>query len=542
MLLAQAAQWLRAGRPAEAIPLLREAARRDPGNADILHDLGLACLECGLIGEAIDALRRAIAKRPNYADAHLRLGIALDAAGAVQAALAAYRAASDLLPSLADAHYRAADLLDSLGQTAPAIQAFRRAATAAPKTTLGRIATAKALLAENRDAEAERKLRQALALEPANAVAMELLGQVFAESGRFGQAREMLLQAIAQAPQRPGSYYDVVRCGRIGPQDAALVDAMRQAAEQPGLEPAQRSRVHLALGKAMEDLEDYAGAMRHFNAAEALRNQVLRFDPAGFEARVDHIIACFTPALLARAGSPADGPMPIFILGLPRSGTTLVEQILAAHPNVRPGGELPFWNALGHGWQRAGAPIPQPTFLAQAADDYLAVLRGIAGGARTVTDKMPMNVLWAGLIHLAFPNAPIIHCRRCPIDTALSIHQTHFNPRMAFPTGGAALVRTIRATQRLAAHWQAVLPPDMFIAVEYEALVSAPEAEIRRIIAACGLPWDTACLRPERYAGAVKTASKFQTRQPIHGGSVGRWRHYEPWLGPLRALMQADPL
>jgi tetratricopeptide (TPR) repeat protein len=542
MLLAQAAQWLRAGRPAEAIPLLREAARRDPGNADILHDLGLACLECGLIGEAIDGLRRAIAARPAFADAHLRLGIALEVAGALEAALAAYRRAYEIRPSLADARYRAGELLESLGQTAPAIQAFRRAAAAAPRTTLGRIATAKALLAEDRDAEAEKTLRQALALDRTNAVAMELLGQVLAERGQFGQAREWLLLAIAQAPQRAGSYYDVVRCGRIGTGDAALLAAMREAAERPGLEPAQRSRVHLALGKAEQDLGNHAAAMRHFDAAEALRNLVLRFDPADFEARVARLIACFTAGAMARAATPARPDVaPILVLGLPRSGTTLVEQILSAHPQVRPGGELPFWNALGREWDRAGAEIPDAGFLAQAAADYLLQLRHIARGASVVTDKMPMNVLWAGLIHMALPHAKIIHCRRCPVDTALSIHQTHFNPRMGFPTGGAALVRTIRATQRVTSHWQAVLPPGTFIGVDYEALVSSPGSEIPRILAACGLPWDPACLHPENNARVLKTASKFQAREPIHGGSVGRWRDYEPWLGPLGALLQAAP-
>jgi hypothetical protein len=157
-----------------------------------------------------------------------------------------------------------------------------------------------------------------------------------------------------------------------------------------------------------------------------------------------------------------------------------------------------------------------------------------------VTDKMPFNFLWAGLIHMAFPRAIIIHCRRSAVDTALSIHQTHFHPSLAFPTGGDELVAYFRSYQRLTDHWRRVLPADRFMEVDYEELTSAPEPVIRRIIAACGLAWDDACLQPESNPRAVKTPSKWQTRQPIYRSSVARWRRYEPWLGPLRALVDFE--
>ncbi len=149
---------------------------------------------------------------------------------------------------------------------------------------------------------------------------------------------------------------------------------------------------------------------------------------------------------------------------------------------------------------------------------------------------MPLNFQWAGLIHLAFPRSTLVHCRRSPLDTALSIHQTHFNPRMLFPTGGAALVGFVRAYQRLSAHWRRVLPPDRFIEIDYENLVRDPEFVIRRLVAASGLSWSDSCLFPERNARAVKTPSKWQTRQPIYRHAIGRWNNYEPWLGALSAL------
>ena len=228
---------------------------------------------------------------------------------------------------------------------------------------------------------------------------------------------------------------------------------------------------------------------------------------------------------------------PVLIIGMPRSGTTLVEQIVSMHPEVGAGGELNFWNGRGAAWRRSGAAGNERPFLAKAAADYLRVLREIAPRAARVTDKMPFNFLWAGLIHVAFPRAIIIHCSRAAVDTALSIHQTHFHPSLAFPTGGAELVAYFRGYQRLMDHWRSVLSADRFIEVDYENLTRAPEPVIRRIIAACGLAWHDACLRPECNPRAVKTPSKWQSRQPIYRTSVARWRRYEPWLGPLRALV-----
>jgi tetratricopeptide (TPR) repeat protein len=537
-LLAQATHLLRAGRPADAIVPLREAARALPGNAAILHDLGLACLECGRIDEAIAALRSSIAADPGLQDSHLRLGIALEAAGAVDDALGAYHRAAELKP-LPEATYRLGNLFENLGHADRAIETFRRAAASAPGTALGRISMARALLLEHRDAEAEKVLRRVLGTDPSNAVALDLLGNLLADAGRFVDARRYLLRAIEKSPWLAGSYYEVARCARIepGPESAELIARMQAALESRGLEPAQQIRVHLALGKVADDLGDYKEAMQRFEVAETLRNGIIRFDLAKFEERVDRLIAYFTPELLARASATGFHDVtPILVVGLPRSGTTLVEQILSAHPDVSGAGELSFWNERGSAWERAGSAEAQSELLSASAADYIRLLQKLAPGAARVTDKMPLNFQWAGLVHLALPRATIVHCRRSPLDTAVSIHQTHFNPRMWFPTGGAALVGYIRGYQRLCAHWRRVLPPERFIEIGYEALVEAPEPVIRRMVSAGGLPWDNTCLFPERNARAVNTPSKWQARQPIYRHAVGRWRSYEPWLGPLAEL------
>ena len=536
--LALATEFLRAGRPADAIAPLRDAALREPFNADIQHDLGLACLEVGDVAESIAAFQRAVAINPRYTDAYFRLGIALEKQGNLRAAIVAYHRATQLLPSLTEAWFRAGALVYTMGHLDEAIGCFRRAAETGGKTAFGRLGKARALLTAERNQEAELVLRQTLARDPGNAIAHDLLGNLLSEYGRFDEARECFQRAIALAPLLAGSYYDFVRCRRVTSDDDGLLQRMGAALATPGLEAAQRLRLHLAIGKAADDLGDYALAMQHFDAADDVRRGFGSFDSAAFSTEIDRMIARCTPELIARAPELGSShATPVLIIGMPRSGTTLVEQIVSMHPEVGAGGELNFWNERGAAWHRTGAAGNEMPFLAKAAADYLGVLRAIAPKAARVTDKMPFNFLWAGLIHLAFPRSVIIHCRRAAVDTALSIHQTHFNPGLAFPTGGAELVAYFRCYQRVTDHWRRVLPADRFIEVDYEELTREPEPIIRRLIAASGLTWHDACLRHERNPRAVKTPSKWQTRQPIYRTSVARWRRYEPWLGLLRALV-----
>ena len=539
--LAHAAGLLRAGRPGDAIAPLREAAQREPSNSIILHDLGLACLEVGSVSEAIVAFQGAVARNPRCADAWFRLGIALEKLGDLRGAVLAYDRATELKPALTEAWFRAGAIVHTLGHRDEAVGCFRRAAATGRRSRFGRLGEARALLTEDRDAEAEKVLRQALAHDPANAIAADLLGNLLAEHGRFDEARECFARAIDVSPLMAGAYYDLVRCRPITAADEGLLERMRAALATPGLEPAQCLRIHLALGKAADDLGDYALAMRHLDAADAVRRGSSAFDSAAFDAQIDLIIARCTPDLIAQAAElGSSDATPVLIVGMPRSGTTLVEQIVSSHPEVRAGGELNFWNERGAAWHAASPAEAEAPFLRKAGADYLRVLREIGPKATRVTDKMPFNFLWAGLIHTAFPRATIIHCRRAAIDTALSIHQTHFHPGLAFPTGGAELVAYFRSYERLTDHWRKALPADRFIEIDYADLTGEPEPAIRRIIAGCGLAWDEACLRPENNPRAVKTPSKWQTRQKIYRTSVERWRRYEPWLGPLRALAEEE--
>jgi hypothetical protein len=332
--------------------------------------------------------------------------------------------------------------------------------------------------------------------------------------------------------------------------DRPLVERMRRLLERADLNPIQRGTVHFGLGKAFDDLGDAAEAMRHFEAGNRLASGSRRLNRTGLVEYYDSLIADFSAEALARAERPGTtalpgGDLPVLIVGMPRSGTTLTEQILSSHPSVAAGGELRFWGrqvippAADPFGRAERLPLRlgsvEADDLSRAAGEYRAVLRAIGPEALRVTDKEPHNFEQLGVIWKAWPDARVIHCRRRPIDICLSIYFNFFNGKMAWDR--ADLVFQYRQYERLMEHWRNVLPADFFTEVEYETLVADREAETRRLVAFCGLEWDDACLAPERNARRIKTASLWQARQPVYRTSLERWRRYEPWLGELRELL-----
>jgi hypothetical protein len=227
----------------------------------------------------------------------------------------------------------------------------------------------------------------------------------------------------------------------------------------------------------------------------------------------------------------------VLIVGMPRSGTTLVEQILSSHPEIGGGDELTFWSEKAAALADAGARALTRAVARAIVDDYLGLLRGIAPAARRVTDKMPQNYLHLGLVHMMFPRARIIHCRRNPVDTCLSIYFTHFSLMKDYAFDRRGIVFFYEQYLKFMTLWRHVLPSDRLIEIDYETLITDREQVTRRMIDFCGLEWHSACLYSESNPRAVKTASMWQARQPIYKTSVERWRRYEPWLSEFRQLL-----
>jgi tetratricopeptide (TPR) repeat protein len=536
-LLQRAAGLLKAGQFEEAMGPLLEAARLDPNNPELLNNLGAACLFTRRLPEAITWLRRAIALRPTVGRPYFTLGLALAQTGDYERALEAHRRATELEPGLAEAHGRVADILMRKGMRDDAASSYERAFAAAPETTYGRLCRAKALSAQDRPREAEQQLRELVAHDSSNSEAYLVLGHLLNEAGRFDEAAASFERSIALAPWQTTAYQGLVSSRRLTESDRPLIARIVSRLEARDIADRQRMMLHFSAGKGLDDLGDYAGAIHHFDAANRIRRKLAPFDLAKLKERVDRTIARFTRELFAsNAALGNDDETPILVLGMPRSGTTLIERIVSSHPEVGGGGELVFWDQHGPAWVDA-----ETDRLVEGADklrgDYLRLLHAIAPQAARVTDKMPFNFFWIGLVHLVLPRARVIHCKRNPIDTCLSVYTTYFAKDWGFASERADLVSYYREYVRLMDHWRAVLPAERLVDVEYEEATAAPEETARRLIAFSGLQWDAACLQPERNPDVVRTANKWQSRQPVYRSSVERWRHYEPWIGALKDLL-----
>ncbi len=527
-----------AGRIGEAIQAWRQAARLDPANHTTWQDLGVALQQVGRLPEAIGAFRRAIAAKPDFAPAHHLLGTTLEAQGNASLAVGALRRAVALSPKLADAHARIGTLLMGLSRRPEAIAALRRAAAVAPQSDIGRLSLAKALMAEERQDEAAAVLRRMLARSPDHFDARKMLGDVLSFAGQFEAAGLEYQRAIETGRQPISAYHSLAMSRKLTEADRPLIEGMRRHLHGGRLQDFSLMILHFSLGKALDDLKDYAAAMEHFDAANRLRGRTAKLDRARVAEQFDGLIARFTPDYFARhAALGSDDETPLLVLGMPRSGTTLTEQIVSSHPGVVGGGELPFWLETGPAWDAGGVRSLAVENARRVTGEYLTVLRDLGPDAVRVTDKMPPNFMWIGLIHLLFPKARIIHCKRNPIDTCLSIYSTYFTARMDFAADRGDLVFFYRQYLRLMAHWRSVLPPGVYYETTYEELVADREARSRELIAYCGLEWDDACLVPEQNERQVRTASVWQARQPVYRTPVERWRRYENWLGELRDLV-----
>ncbi len=533
--LAKATRLREAGRFAESLPHLGRAASLDPENGQIHADIGTTLLACQGAEAALPSFQRAIRLDPKLSLAHLHLGLALLALGRESAALASFERAAALAPDLADAHLQRGALLHGWGMMEAAAAAFRAAAAAAESPAQALRETARALKTEDRNEEAEAALRRAKALDPADLQISELLGQLCSEQGRFAEAEKEFRSVLARDPGRSSAAFQLFQTIKACEADRPLLAELEAHAARPEHTPIGRMLLGFALGRAYEQLGDYAAAMAHFDAANAIRGAIAPLDPAMLKRDTDRLIAAFPPgSLAAEADEPEADERAVFILGLPRSGTTLVEQILSSHRAVAAGGEIGFWGQNGPDALKAGA---SEAILAPLAAEYRAHLDGIDPAAARITDKNPFNYIWIGLLRRALPRARIVHVRRNPIDNALSLYTTYLSNRRNYFFGNReGLVVYHENYVRLMDHWRRVLPPERFLEIDYEAVVEDREKETRRLIAFCGLPWDEACLYPEENRRAIATASLWQARQPVYKGSIGRWRNYAEWLGPLLRL------
>jgi tetratricopeptide (TPR) repeat protein len=532
-------QLLQSGRPPSAIPLLFDAIRLDPTHFKAHHALAAALLRSGRLTDANAVLLRAVALQPDSASAWQDLGATYDQLNQHDQAIDAYRKAIELSPKLVAVLSRLGEIYAMYSRLDEASEFFERAADAKSDTTQSRLYRSDALLLKGDMAGAETWARKAVALEPASHSAHGTLAGLLYSQGRFDEAEQACEAAVRLNPKAVRCWHCLSQCREFSGADASIVDRMREVLRRTDMNDAERMTMHFALGKIYDDRNDYAQAMKQFDAANALRAKDLKFDRAGFAAMIDRTIQRFTRDFIeTRTASGSPDARPLFVVGMYRSGTTLVEQILSSHPAIAAGGELTVWGPTDIEVDPATGDF-DPQRAPAAVARYLAVLDKIGPSAKRVTDKLPMNFFRLGAIHALLPNARIIHCRRDAIDTCLSIYSNLFKSRVNFAARKSDLTFVYQQYLRLMDHWRAVLPAESLLDVQYEQLIGNRDAETRRLIAFTGLEWNNSSLRPEQNERAISTASAWQARQPVYATSMQRWKNYEPWLGELRQLMPA---
>ncbi len=525
-----------------ALESAKIAVHRNPSDPQGQNQLGLCYIDTYQFEEAESAFRAALSKAPNVSVIHYGLGLAFQGQKMNAEAIAAFRKAAQLDPNSLTTQTTIRQLLMDELDPVGAADCARTILRLQPNSPEAHLWLARALTEDNKSAEAETHVRKALELEPEGALAHTLLGSVLQGLGKIEEAGQEFRRSIQISPVQGSAYSALTSNIKVTEADRPLVAQMLGLVNDVTLSVAHKSQLHYALGKAFEDLREFEKAMVHFDVANEMAYEV-KFGSRPFDRNImkssfDFTIQTFTRELLNRnRASGVESGVPIFVVGMMRSGTTLAEQILSSHPEVGPAGEQRFWSDNRNVALSQGSRELNPVILKRLANQYTNLLQTIAPGKAHVVDKMPSNYVSIGMIHLAFPHAKIIHTTRNPADTCISVYTTPNRTRLEWAHNKPNIAFAYREYLRLMDHWSRVLPAGVMMEVKYEDVVSDRERITREMVEFCGLGWDEACLSPERNVRSVVTPSVWQVRQPVYRSSLERWRNYEPWLGEFKNLL-----
>jgi tetratricopeptide (TPR) repeat protein len=566
-----------AGKLEESRVCLERVVALQPHYAEGQNNLANTLKRLGLLDLAKVHYEAALAIAPDYAEAHSNLSNLLNDLGQHDAALDCARRAIEANPQLSDAYINAAavevardrygdalrwidalliyapmhigalgvraTVLRRLGRLDEALSDARRAVAAAPDHGEALNILGEVLQAQDKPAEALaafERAAQSLGFAPEKALVNR--GILLMEQGDRAGATAAFRQAIALFPRSVSAWFNLADLHRFSAGDPEIA-AMEALLKPGGVQGASdRTALHFALGKALLDAGDAERAFGYLDEGNRQKRATFAYAPDETDRWIDEIIAAFPVEAMDRPQAVVPGSeTAVFVVGMPRSGTTLVEQILASHPGAHGAGELSTLQDI----VRAAGPYPGLVSQLTAENEamlrghYLAAVRPLAGGRQRLIDKMPSNFLFAGLIHRILPDARIIHVQRDAADTCLSCYTKLFSREQLFSYDQTELARFYNGYARLMDHWRKVLPADRFIEVRYEDVVTQLEPEARRLVAFCGLGWDDAVLDFHQTARAIRTASVNQVRQPLYSDSIGRWKPYARYLGPLLAGLAA---
>lgn len=534
----------------EHLPAMRAAMRAcelAPQDPSAWSDLGRVHALAGEYAHAARCFTEAVEVDVRHADAWHNLGVALRALGQREQAFEALRNALLIEPARADTYLVLGTLFVESGQLEDAIRCFERAAAHDPAMPYARSRLAELWSARGKVRRAEALFRQSLSMDSDHIEGWVGLGRALEDLGQADGARAAYLNALQRHPGQPhalGSYVALLRGAELAAHERGWVQRAEVALHDSAGADEAKALVGYGLAKFHDTRGDYAQAAAAGRVANAARQRIGGpFDRDALKSRVDGSIAVATREfMLARRRYGLGTDQPVFIVGMPRSSTTLTEQILAAHPRMHGAGELPDLSRLAASVADAEGVEPWEAVTRldversrRLAGAYLSALReGAPEAALRVSDKSPLNAFQLAFACVLFPNARVIHCRRAAPDVALSIWMENFNVEQRYATDFGDIAYFIGELDRLMAHWQVALPLPI-LELRYESMVADLEGQARRMVAFLDLPWDSRCLDFHRGNRAVQTPSRWQVRQPLYSRSVGCWLNYVEVLPELAA-------
>lgn len=569
----------RTGQIDKAVAVYTEILESEPENSVALHMLGIANHQQGNNGPAKTLITKAIAIDPDFTQAHFNLGVVNQALGNLDEAKVNYQRTIDLDPNHGDAYINLGTICKSLGQLEQAIESFNVARDLKPESLEPYINMGGIFLELEQLDKAEENLRHALQLNPDHAEAHLNLAAALYRQGKLEDARSSCLRSIELNPDFPQNYNTLgsieksrgrmseaaehfnhaislkpdfaeayINLASVQKPDAdnPVIKAMESIFKDSATSSTSKMRLAFGLGSILDSTKNYKQAFPYFREANQLKRDTLSFNIEKEEAYTTQYRDVFQPSLFEKfSNSGSSDDTPIFILGMPRSGTTLCEQILASHPDVTGRGELRYIrDVIAETFQKQDRTFPNDINtlgegeLLTMADQYLAKLRENDQTSKHITDKLPGNFVNIGLINLILPKACIIHMKRNPMDTCLSIFTKSFAGHHPYAYDLTELGQYYRLYEKLMAHWHQVLP-GAILDVSYEALTNNPEGEIRKLLDYCDLPFHEDCVNFHQSNRGVITESSTQVRQPMYTTATERWRHYKSELEPLRKALES---
>ena len=541
--LQAARDCLNRGNHAEAKSLCQQVLRKKPNNFEALKLLGFIAMSSGDFKRAIQIFAKVISRKPKSAIAYYNLGLAYINAGEASFAVQNFKKSIELKPDLACVYGDFCLALTRCGDIEAAISAGEEAVSLLPDNAIAHCNLAQAYDAWKSYDSAYKHYQKAAELLPNHPGIQLALATAYVGFGNTKAASECYRKVIKLYPEDVESYRQLARINKFASTDHEDVQKLKAILSESWLNDEGRASILSALGKIYQDCKLYDDAFAYYEQANKLQETLSDFVPEVFADYISSLIKVLDSEILSEKRTLGNvSKAPVFIVGVPRSGTSLVEQILSSHHDVFGAGELTWIGQAASSIQgslKTTTHYPEcvqeltDSNINELAEKYLLYLNSLADNESWITDKMPNNFLHLGFIHILFPNAKIIHCRRDSKDSCVSMYTEYFPDGLPYSYDLLKLGAFYKQYERIMNHWRTVLPEHAMMDIDYESLVTNQEEVSRQLVEFIGMPWDDACLTFYQKQGRVNTASDLQVKKPMYSSSIGRWKHYQKHLQPL---------